>query len=40
MEIRKQMVKLDNPTKEIHILKKIIIKAKQDKLNRVYIWVE
>jgi len=41
VEIRPDMVKLENPTKEIHIYGGVrITKAKQDKLGRVYITVE
>lgn len=37
MEIREDMVKLDKPTKEIHIYFGSIKKVSQDKLGRVYI---
>ena len=40
MEIRPDMVKLDEPTKEIHIYGGQIVKANQDKLGRVYITIE
>ena len=40
MEIRADMVKLDKPTKEIHVYGGSIKKVTQDKLDRVYITVE
>jgi len=40
MEIRADMVKLDEPTTEIHVYGRSIRKVKQDKLGRVYITVE
>lgn len=39
MEIRLDMVKLDKPTKEIHVYGRTIRKVSQDKLGRVHITV-
>lgn len=40
MELTKKWIKLDKPTSEINLVKGKIRKAKQDKLGRVYIWME
>ena len=40
MEMTKKRIKLDTPTKEINVVVGRIRKAKQDRLGRVYIWIE
>ena len=39
MEIREDLVKLDKETKQIKVYGAKVVKAKQDRLGRVYIWV-
>lgn len=39
-EIRDNMIKVVRPTTEIHLPQELIYRAKQDKLGRVYIWLE
>ena len=40
MELTKKRIKLDKPTNEINLVDGEVRKAKQDKLGRVYVWLE